>query len=138
MDLLNMLITRNLETISHDATIRAAAEKMRDRRIGSLIVVENGREVGIISETDLARRAVADGLNPDEARVRKIMSAPIITIDIGATPEQANELMKERGIRHLVVTENGAPAGIVSVRDLLRYFKVYYDGIGSLRPGAKR
>lgn len=137
MDVLSMLATRHLETIPHDATIRSAAEKMRDRRIGSLIVVEDGREVGIISETDLARRAVADGLDPDQARVRQIMSAPIITIDIGATPEQANELMKQRGIRHLVVTEDGKPAGIVSVRDLLRYFKVYYDGIGSLRPGAK-
>ena len=47
-----------------------------------------------------------------------------------------NDLMKEKGIRHLGVTDNGQFVGITSVRDLLRYFKVYYDGIGSMRPKA--
>ena len=134
MDVLNMLVTHAVETVEHDATIRAAAQKMRDRRIGSLVVIRSGREVGIISETDLARKAVADGMNSDQSPVSAIMSAPIISIDKNATPEQANELMKDRGIRHLLVTDGGRMIGIVSVRDLLRYFKVYYDGIGSLRP----
>jgi CBS domain-containing protein len=61
------------------------------------------------------------------------MSSPIISIEITDSPERANDLMKEKGIRHLGITEQGRLIGIISVRDLLRYFKVYYDGIGSLK-----
>lgn len=134
MDVLKMLVTPKVESIDYEASIRAAAKKMRDKKIGSLVVIKKGQEVGIVSETDFARKAVAEGLNPDTATVDAIMSAPIISIDINATPESANELMKDKGIRHLAVTDGGRIVGIISVRDLLRYFKVYYDGIGSLRP----
>ena len=134
MDFLNMLVNKNIETIDHSATLKSAAQRMRDQRIGSLIVMKEGRPIGILSETDVARKAVAEGLNPDQARVSSIMSSPIISIEMNESPERANDLMKEKGIRHLGVTENGKFIGIISVRDLLRYFKVYYDGIGSLKP----
>ena len=134
MDFLNMLVNKDVATIDHSATIRAAAQKMRDMKIGSLIVVKDGKETGILSETDLSRKAVADGLDPEKVHVQAIMSSPIISIEITETPEKANDLMKDNGIRHLGVTENGKFVGIVSVRDLLKYFKVYYDGIGSLKP----
>ncbi|HTN44542.1 MAG TPA: CBS domain-containing protein [Nitrospiria bacterium] len=133
MDFLNMLVNKKVETIDHDAVLKAAAQRMRDRRIGSLIVTRSGQEVGIISETDLARKAVAEGLNPEKAYVSSIMSSPIISIEITESPERANDLMKDKGIRHLGITEKGKLIGIISVRDLLRYFKVYYDGIGSLK-----
>ena len=133
MDVLNMLVNKKIETIDHDAVLKAAAQRMRDRRIGSLIVTQKGQEIGIISETDLTRKAVAEGLNPEKAPVSSIMSSPIISIEITESPERANDLMKEKGIRHLGITEQGRLIGIISVRDLLRYFKVYYDGIGSLK-----
>ncbi len=134
MDLLNMLVNKNLATIDHRATAQEAGRKMRDLKIGSLIVTRDGKESGIVSETDLVRKTVAEGQPPGEVRVSSIMSSPIISIEIGQTPEKANDLMKENGIRHLGITEQGKLIGIVSVRDLLRYFKVYYDGIGSLKP----
>ena len=133
MDVLSMLVNRNIETVEHHASLRTAAQVMRDKKIGSLLVRKEGKTVGIISETDLARRAVAEGFVPDQVKVETIMSSPIITIDIRSTPEMANDLMKDKGIRHLAVTEQGEIVGIISVRDLLRYFKVYYDGIGSLK-----
>ena len=133
MDVINMLTNRVIQTIPYNALIQKAAQIMRDRKIGSLIVVKEGREIGIISETDITRRAVADGLKLEEATAESIMSSPLISIDIQATPEMANDLMKDNGIRHLVVTDRGKVCGIISVRDLLRYFKVYYDGIGSLK-----
>ena len=133
MELLHMLVNKKVVTIEHDAAVKAAAQRMRDRKIGSLIVIKDGKEVGIISDMDLARKVVAEGLDPEKTRVSDIMSRPIISIDIAETPERANDLMKEKGIRHLGVTEKGKFVGIISVRDLLRYFKVYYDGIGSLQ-----
>ncbi len=133
MDLLNMLVNRDIVTIESGATVQDAARLMRDKKIGSLVVVRDGRKVGIISETDVTRRVAAEGSSPDSVTAESIMSSPIITLDAHSTPEEVNELMKERGIRHLAVTEGEEIVGIVSVRDLLRYFKVYYDGIGSLK-----
>lgn len=133
MDLLHMLVNKKIEVIDHNDTLKVAAQKMREKEIGSLIVMKDGKEVGIISETDVTRKAVAAGLNPDQIRVSTIMSSPIISTEITDTPEHANDLMKDRRIRHLGITENGRFVGIISVRDLLRYFKVYYDGIGSLK-----
>ena len=133
MDVINMLTNREIQTISHDAPIQKAAQIMRDKKIGSLIVMKEGKEIGIVSETDISRKAVANGLQMEEATADSIMSSPIISIDIQATPETANDLMRDNGIRHLVVTEQEKVCGIISVRDLLRYFKVYYDGIGSLK-----
>ena len=133
MDFLNMLVNKNVESIDHNSTLKAAAQRMRDREIGSLIVTKDGKEIGILSETDVTRKAVAEGLNPEQIRISSIMSSPIISIEITETPERANDLMKGKGIRHLGITEKGTFVGIISVRDLLRYFKVYYDGIGSLK-----
>ena len=133
MDVLSMLVNRAVETIDYNTTLQVAARIMRDKKIGSLLVVKEGKKMGIISETDIARRAVAEGLVPEKEKVESIMSSPIISVDIQSTPEKANDVMKEKGIRHLAVTEQDEIVGIISVRDLLRYFKVYYDGIGSLK-----
>jgi CBS domain-containing protein len=134
MDVLNMLVNRSIVTIDHTAMLKEAARLMRDKQIGSLLVVEDNKIVGIISETDVTRRAVAESLVTDRVTVKTIMSSPVITLDIQSTPEMANDLMRDKGIRHLAVTEGGKIIGIISVRDLLHYFKVYYDGIGSLKP----
>jgi CBS domain-containing protein len=120
---LAILMSRNLKTIPHNATLKEAACLMRDKRIGSLLVVRNDDHVGILSETDLVRRGIAEGLDPDKAMVEGIMSSPIITIDIEKTAEEANAVMSERGIRHLTITNEGQIVGILSVRDLLIYFK---------------
>ena len=133
MDVLSMLVNRAVETIDYNTTLQVAARIMRDKKIGSLLVVKEGKKTGIISETDIARRAVAEGIVPEKEKVESIMSSPIISVDIQSTPEKANDVMKEKGIRHLAVTEQDEIVGIISVRDLLRYFKVYYDGIGSLK-----
>lgn len=135
MELLNMLVNKNLITIDEEASAQDAAGIMRDKKIGSLIVTRGKKETGIISETDLVRKAVAEGMNAQLTPVSALMSSPIITIEIKETPERANEVMKQEGIRHLGITEKGKLVGIISVRDLLRYFKIYYDGIGSLKGG---
>lgn len=132
MDVLDKLVNRSIITVPHDASLLEAAWIMRNRRIGSLLVERNGQKVGILSETDVTRRAVAEGLHPGQVTVEAVMSHPIITLDIQSTPEMANDMMKERGIRHLAITESDQIVGIISVRDLLRYFKIYYHGIGSL------
>ncbi len=132
---LDLLMHREVETMPFDSTLRQVAQRMGEKKIGSLLVVKDGKTVGIVSETDLARKAVARGLDPERAKAGDIMSSPVISIDANGSAEDANDLMKLHGVRHLVVMDGEKVVGIISVRDLLRYFKVYYDGLGSLRKG---
>jgi signal-transduction protein with cAMP-binding, CBS, and nucleotidyltransferase domain len=120
---LAVLMTRDIKAIDRDASVREAARLMRDKGVGSLLVQARGEYIGIVSETDVVRRGVADGLDVDDAPVHRVMSSPIITLDIKKSAVEANALMSERAIRHLVITEEGKMVGVLSVRDLLVYFK---------------
>ena len=120
---LAVMMNRDIKKISPEAKIRDLAQLMRNKRIGSALVEEGNDYIGIVSETDLVRKGLAEGLNPDQATVRQVMSSPIITIDINRTVADANDLMAKRGIRHLPVTELGKIVGIISVRDLVICFK---------------
>ncbi len=120
---LALLMHRDLQEISPKSTVRDAAKQMRDKRIGSLLVSEGMERIGIVSETDFVRKALAEGLNPDTTPVEKIMSQPVIGIDIDKTAKEANDLMAIKGVRHLAVTDKGKIVGIISVRDLVICFK---------------
>ena len=108
------LAIRGIESIDCEENIQTAAQIMRDKKIGSLIVTKEREMVGILTETDLARRGVAQGLIPNEHTVGSIMSSPIISIDAQSTAEMANDMMWERGLRHLAVSENGKIVGLSS------------------------
>jgi CBS domain-containing protein len=114
------LMTRDLVTVAPEDTLGEAAQKMVDRRVGSAVVSDFGRLVGILTERDLLR-AVAARTHSSETRVREWMTADPITGDPETAAGEAAEIMLERGFRHLPVVENGRPVGIVSVRDVLRW-----------------
>ena len=120
---LAVLMNRDIKKIEPDATLRRASEIMREWAIGCLLVYERDAYVGIVSEADLVRRGMAMGLDPNRSKIREVMTAPILTIDVNQTAIQANELMAAKGTRHLAVTENRKIVGMISVRDLLIFFK---------------
>jgi CBS domain-containing protein len=120
---LAVMMKRNPRMISPEATLVEAATMMRDTRVGAILVGEHGTFIGIISEADLVRKAMASQVDPTQVRVRSVMSSPVITIEQDRSAHDASDLMAEKGIRHLAVTEDGRIVGIVTVRDLLRYFK---------------
>lgn len=120
---LAMMMTRTIKAIDPEVKLCDVARDMRDLKIGALLVEEKGQFVGIVSETDLVRKGMAPGKDPTVETVRSVMSAPIITIDIDRPAADASDLMSSRGVRHLAVTEGGKITGIISVRDLLRYYK---------------
>ena len=123
-----MMMCRTLRTISPDATLLEAAWLMRDAKVGALVVEEAaGHYSGLISESDLVRRGMAESRPAHETLVRVVMSRPLISIDSASSAHQASEKMAEHGIRHLAVAEEGQIVGIISVRDLLRYFKNWGD-----------
>jgi CBS domain-containing protein len=120
---LAVMMTRDIRSISPDSTLAEAARMMRTARVGALLVLSEGAYVGVVSETDLVRKAMAERLDPDQVPVRSVMSSPVITIEIDRSAHDASDLMSEKGIRHLAVTQDGQIVGLLSVRDLLRYFK---------------
>jgi len=120
---LAVMMNRDIKTIGPDATLAEAAGLMRDGRVGALLVSGQGAYLGVVTETDLVRKAMAGGLDLTHERVQKVMSSPLITIEIDRSAHEASDLMAEKGIRHLAITQDGQVVGIISVRDLLRYFK---------------
>ncbi|MCA9470788.1 MAG: CBS domain-containing protein [Nitrospirales bacterium] len=106
-------------TVDRDVNVRQAAELMRENEIGSVFVTREDNIIGILTDTDLVRRIVAAGLDPENTEVEKVMSAPLLMIDGDKTLLDANDLMAEKHIRHLGVTKNGELVGMISVRDLV-------------------
>ncbi|MCH8041556.1 MAG: CBS domain-containing protein [Nitrospinae bacterium] len=120
---LAVMMSRSLRSIPPDASLLEAARLMRDSKIGALLVEDREQFVGVVSETDLVRKAMAGGEDPLDQPVKSVMSSPIITIEIDRSAHDASDQMAEHGIRHLAVTQDGEIVGMISVVDLLRYFK---------------
>jgi CBS domain-containing protein len=110
---------QDLLTIGPDASVRDAARRMTERRIGAALVIEQGRLVGIITERDIMARVVAEGLDPDSTQVWIAMTADPKTVAPDQRSIDALKLMYEGGFRHLPVVEDNRPVAILSLRDFL-------------------
>ncbi len=115
-------MSHEVHSIHHAATIKEAGKMLQKYRVGSLIVDDGSRYVGIITDSDLSRRAVAKGLDPNSVTVKSCMSKSVFTIEEDEPLSEAMALMKKQGIRHLPVTADGTIIGVLSVSDLLRAF----------------
>ncbi len=119
------IMRKNIKSIDVDQFAIAAARRMRDERIGSLLVTKDDEYVGILTETDFVRKAAAEGKNVSTLSVEALMNQPVISIESTKTVRDAIDRMGDFGIRHLVVREAGKVVGMVSVRDILMYFKSF-------------
>jgi len=108
--------------IRGEATAVEAAKKMRDNKLGALIVVGGGEDLGIVTETDLSRKIVADELSPKETKVKFIMTKPIISIEGESSMMDAFVLMGNHNIRNIAVTEEGTTMGILSIKNFVSYY----------------
>jgi len=124
MATIGQLMTRDLTVVSEDASIQEAAKLMHTKRIGSLLVKNEAEFCGIVTETDMVQAVAEQPDQVERLKVKGLMSSPIITVDRNMSPNYARDLMADRKIRHLAVTgEKREIVGIISVRDLLAYFK---------------
>jgi CBS domain-containing protein len=112
------LMTKNLLEVAPEDTLGMAAEAMVERGVGSAVVSDFGRLIGILTERDLLR-AVAGRVHSSEARVREWMTQDPITATTSTELEEAARTMLEQGFRHLPVLEEGRAVGIVSIRDVV-------------------
>ena len=116
-------MTKRLKSLGPKSSIASAAKTMRTARVGSLFVKKGRQLVGIVTDTDIVRRAVATGKPLGKLTVEKIMTAPVCTIESSESIDDAQSMMADLGVRHLGVTKQGVIVGVVSVRDVLSFYK---------------
>ena len=111
------IMSQSVVTAPATATLGEVGELMRDHAVGSVVVVDGDRPLGVITDRDLALMVVADGVGPSEP-VGPHASRPLVTGQVGMDVEEAAALMVEHRIRRLPVTDGQHLAGIVTLDDL--------------------
>jgi CBS domain-containing protein len=106
-------------TAAGETTVADAAYLMKERRVGAVLVMNDGRLAGIFTERDALFRVIAEGRDPAATRLTDVMSANPRTIGPDRPFGHALHMMHEGGFRHVPVVENGRPLGMVSARDAL-------------------
>ena len=113
------IMTTDIAAIDSHEPVVAAAKIMKGQKTGSLLVKKNDSLVGIVTDVDMTRKVLAGEIDQYTTPVENVMSSPFYTIDSEESVARANEMMTKYNVRHLVVTENGTPAGVISARDIL-------------------
>jgi signal-transduction protein with cAMP-binding, CBS, and nucleotidyltransferase domain len=128
-------MTQKLVTIAASNSAQEAAIKMRENDTSSLVVIdENNKAVGIVTERDLVTRVCVHGASSKTAKLEQVMSSPVVTIDALSSVEVAADIMTQNGVRHLLVAEDediSKPLGIISTSDFVRYLKEKLEMDGS-------
>ena len=119
-------MTEHPVTISSNATLKQAAALMAERHVGSLLVEEDKKVVGILSEQDIVRKAVAKG-NIGLFKVKNIMEEHLITISPDKDIFEAIITMRDHNIRHLPVMDKGKFYGLVTTKDILKIEPDLFD-----------
>ncbi len=114
------VMTSAVKTSRPDASASELVRKMNRFGVGSIVVIQGERPVGIITERDILRKIVELGLDPETTTAKEIMSTPLLTISEDASVEEAAELMVKRGLKKLPVIHEGKLIGIVTTTDLVR------------------
>jgi signal-transduction protein with cAMP-binding, CBS, and nucleotidyltransferase domain len=112
-----------VRSIHRAATIKEAGRLLQKYKVGSLIVDDGSRYIGIVTDSDLSRKAVAKGLDPNTTTVLACMSKPVVTIEETEPLAEAIAVMKKEGIRHLAVTADRTIIGVLSISDVLRAYE---------------
>jgi CBS domain-containing protein len=107
--------------IDASATVFEALTKVVEKNVGSILVTEDDKVVGIMTERDYLRKVAIHGRTSHDTQVREIMSSPLVYVTPETTIEESMAIMTDRRIRHLPVVENDEVVGIVSIGDVVKF-----------------
>jgi CBS domain-containing protein len=123
----NDFMRKRLITIEESASVQEAANRMKDKNISSLVVVDEiGRPLGLITERDLVRKVCIHDVSTSKLIIKEIMSSPLITIDSNSSASEAADMMLRNNVRHLLVVDSKSsegldkPIGIVTPLDFTK------------------
>jgi len=120
------LLIRDVATVKPDTTVSEVARLMKKANIGSVIVGDKAKPQGIFTERDIARRVVAEGLDPIDTPVSAAMTTKLITVDASEPLDRVFEVLSDGKFRHLPITDRGEVVGIVSLTDLGKVLQQVY------------
>ena len=108
-------------TVAKDAPVLDVIRLMAEHHIGSVLIVEAGRLVGIATERDYARKVILQGRSSSDTPVAQIMSSPVVSVSPNDSAQTCMQIMTDRRIRHLPVLDaGGGVVGLVSIGDLVK------------------
>jgi CBS domain-containing protein len=124
----NDFMRKSLITIEESASVQEAANRMKDKNVSSLVVIEanNNKPLGLITERDLVRKVCIQDVSTSKLIIKEIMSFPLITIDSNSSASEAADMMLRNNVRHLLVVDSKSsegldkPIGIVTPLDFTK------------------
>lgn len=114
------IMARNVKTVRTDDSVLSAVQKMLKFNIGSVIVTNNGKPVGIITERNILEKVVAPRHDVDNLHAKDIMSSPLITVEENEAVEEAAKIMARKTIKTLPVLSGDKLVGIITSSDIVR------------------
>jgi CBS domain-containing protein len=111
----------SVRSVAPTITVAEAVAEMNRHRIGSVVVLHEGRLAGIFTERDVLRRVVGAGIDPLRATVAEVMTADLVTVTPATTVDEAMEIFTEKRCRHLPVLDSGRLVGLLSIGDVTRW-----------------
>lgn len=114
------VMTTGVQALPPDASLVEAAQLMRDRHIGDVLVAEGDRMLGVLTDRDIAVRAVAEGRDPHTMPVRSVCTTEVVTVGPEDDVSEAVQMMRRHAVRRLPVVEGGHMLGVVSLGDLAK------------------
>jgi len=113
------VMIRNVKTANSKDTVSNVAKTMNRYEIGCVVVTENKKPVGIVTERDILKRIVSKNMDPTKTKAHEIMSSPLVTVKPSITITRAARVMIQKKVKKLPVTNSGCLVGILSLTDLI-------------------
>ena len=122
------VMTKGVITLNADDSIFKAAKALRDNNVGSVVVLENKKAVGIVTERDIAFKVVAESANPEKTLLKSVMGKPLKVISAGTGIQEAALALKTHKIKRLpVIDKDEKLVGIITEDDMLRVYPGFVD-----------
>ncbi|MFW6194206.1 MAG: cyclic nucleotide-binding/CBS domain-containing protein [Halobacteriota archaeon] len=118
--LVKEIMTREVCTSEKDKSMLNASRKMIKFGVGSILVTEDQKVMGIVTERDIVTKLIGENKVPHKVKVQDVMSSPLVTVTSSTSIREASDLMQRKGIRRLPVIDNGNLVGIITDADILK------------------
>ena len=134
------VMVKQVITTRKDSTVEEAVKLMNEREIGCLIVTENNRPIGILTERDLLKRILVKSKDLKGMKVQDVMSMPLISVEPNVQIGDASRLMLQKNIKKMPIVKKGELVGLVTLTDILRIqpqlikmYKIFSTGLAPKR-----